>query len=1085
MQFEVLGPVRLIRDGAPVPVSDQRRRLLAVLLARANRAVSVATLAEALWDADLPGRPHKSLQMHIHRLRKALDDTERLTAQPGGYLLRIGPGELDAELFSEQHGEAREAMAAGRLDDAVREFRGALELWRGEPYADVDDVDRIGAEAVRLTEARLAAYEELYDAELARGAHREIVPELTERVAEYPLRERFAGQLMRALHRAGRHARALTTYRQLRRRLAEKLDLEPGTEIRRLYEEIRAEAPVAAERPADADSPAEQGSAPARTEPPPRQLPPVTAVFVGRRAELAELERVQADGASVIVASGPAGVGKTSLAVQYARSAVDRYPDGQLYVDLRGHAPSPALAPIDALSQLLLGLGADPRRIPVDAEAATAAYRSLLADRKVLVLLDNAESAGQVRPLLPASPGCVALVTSRDRMLGLVAREGAFRLNVDLLPQEEARELLVRLLGTDRAVAEPERITDLVEACAGLPLAVRIVAAQLADQRHRSLAEYVSDLRKSPLAQMEITGDEQAAVATAFDLSYQRLDDDARRMFRLLGSVPGPDFSVAAVAALSAMEPAAASRCLRRLAAAHLVDEHQPDRYRFHDLLREYAQARGQAEESPETRALALKRLMTWYYLSKEAASSTLRPLRPMQTLQDIPEGVPPPAIKDKADAISWSKGEHDNIAAAVAAAGDQLPLHWAWDLALAHGTVMSSLGYTAGAIAVFRKGADAARAAGDSQALAGSLTGLGSALHYVDIRRAAEVYADAVTHAENAGDQVLLGISLNNLGLVHQDLGNLEAADTHLTRALAVKRAEDGKWVESTLHNLAYLAELRGQFARAAAMYEEVIELIGNESDSLAARAAVNLAEVRAELGDLRDTFAVLDRAERHAVAFGGARTELSAKTLRVNVLTDIGRIEEALGQARVAVARADEAGDARYRALTRIALGRALLQANRPRHAFEQFEQAVAIARTTGEHQPHIGALLGAARAELRLGATSSAESAAREAYVLARGGLRAREAAALVVLSQIDLAAGREEDAVNRAKEALAIHQACGQYLAEARALDALGEALRKTGDTAIADEHVERARRMVAEFRRAGGTGAAAEREPGGG
>ncbi len=911
----------------------------------------------------------------------------------------------------------------------------------------------------------MTAYGDLYDLELKRGAHREIIPELTERVAEHPLREQFAGQLMRALHRSGRQARALTTYRQLRRRLAEQLGFEPSAGLHRLYEEIRAAPPGAGGQPRTelgGQQPTGESASP-----PPMQLPPTPAVFVGRTAELAEMERASAGGVSVLVASGPAGVGKTCLAVQHARAVADQFSDGQLYVDLRGHAPSPALEPVDALSQLLLGLGADPRRIPVDTEAATVAYRSLLSGRKVLVVLDNAATVQQVQPLLPASPGCLALVTSRDRLSGLVT-EGGHRLSVDLLPPDEAHELLVRLLGADRVAAEPTQVTELVAACARLPLALRIAAAQLADQPRRSIADYLAELREGPLATLEIKEDEQSAVAGAFDLSYQRLDTDTRRLFRLLGLVPGPDVSIDAAAALSGLDPQDASRHARRLAAAHLVDEHQPGRYRLHDLLRHYARSRAEAEEPAEARTHALERLMAWYYQGKEAASSMLRPSRAGLPPRDFPDGVLPPAIGIPAEAVSWSKAEHANIAAAIASAGDDVPVHWSWDLALGHGTVMSDLGHRPGSMAIFDKAAQDARTMDDSLALARSLIGLGGTLLYVDIRRAVGVYVDAVKHAERAGEHFLLGICLNNLGLVYQDLGDLEAADTYLTRSLAVKRNNDGRGVESTLLNLANLAELRGRFVAAAQMYEEVIELVGDTSHDVAVRAAANLEGVRVELGDLSETFVVLDRLERLGSEHGGARTELSAKTLRANVYIDLGRIADALSQAHLAVSQAEDVGDARYRARTRTALGRAYFRSGHGEQARTELVQALSISQDAGELQPRIDALIGLAQVELQLGDVSSAESHAREALTLTGDQFRAKEAVALVSLARVELVTDRVAEAVAHAEQALAIHRDTGQPLAQARALHVLGEAERAAGNEERADEHLRQAHGMFVAY-----------------
>ncbi|WP_240760347.1 NB-ARC domain-containing protein, partial [Phytoactinopolyspora endophytica] len=537
--------------------------------------------------------------------------------------------------------------------------------------------------------------------------------------------------------------------------MAESLRTEPGVQLRELYEQILAERPAVGENATDEPA----SLVPGRHDPvPPMQLPTGSGVFVGRAAELAEIEKACAnDGASIVVVSGTAGVGKTSLAGQYAYTVADRFPDGQLYIDLRGHAAAPALEPIEALSQLLIGLGADPRRIPVEAEPAAAAYRSMLAGRKVLVLLDNAASARQVRPLLPASPGCLAMVTSRDRLLGLIAKEGAHPLRLDTLSDDEARRLLDSLLGRERASAESGQVAALVRACARLPLALRIAAAHLVDQPDRPLAEYLSDLRESPLNALEIEGDDQSAVAAAFDLSYQRLDEGPRRLFRLLGLVPGPDFTIDAAAALSGEPLRDVREHLARLASAHLVEEHSDGRYRFHDLLRDYARYRASTEEDGADRANAGERLMAWYYLGKTAASDVLRPTRRKLPAPKLPDGVSSPHFSDHHEAVAWSKAERRNILAAVDAAGELVAIDWSWHLALGHGTIMSDLGYVADAIAISEKAVQAARTADDALALARSLSSLGTVLYRVDIRQASTAYHAAAEQAEKAGDGLIL----------------------------------------------------------------------------------------------------------------------------------------------------------------------------------------------------------------------------------------------------------------------------------------------------------------------------------------
>ncbi|WP_199742375.1 NB-ARC domain-containing protein [Streptomyces triticirhizae] len=353
----------------------------------------------------------------------------------------------------------------------------------------------------------------------------------------------------------------------------------------------------------------------------PSQLPPVPGAFTGRDAELGALEQVTTgvDGVGLVVVTGTPGIGKTSFALRYAHQVADRYADGHLYLDLRGHSPAPALRPIEALESLTRSLGDEAWRAPATLEEAAARYRSLLADRRMLLLLDNAASAEQVRPLLPGTPHGLTLITSRRRLSGLLIWEGAHRIRLGVLPAEDARRLLARLLGTRRVAAAPEQTAALISACAGLPLALRIAATQLADEPWRPLQDYVAELRGHGLAALSLN-DERRTVSSVFDLSYRKLDAVTRRVFRLLGLVPSRDITVDAVAALSGTTPATARGLLRSLTEAHLLDEHAPGHYRFHDLLRQYARQLAEVEDPADARAEARERLTAWLYRTPTAA---------------------------------------------------------------------------------------------------------------------------------------------------------------------------------------------------------------------------------------------------------------------------------------------------------------------------------------------------------------------------------------------------------------------------------------------------------------------------------
>ncbi|AXB41729.1 AfsR/SARP family transcriptional regulator [Amycolatopsis albispora] len=454
MEFRVLGPVEVRLGGRTEVLSGRlRRTLLGILLARRGRPVPVDVLIDALWGERPDPRAPKKLQLHIHRLRAVLDEPERLSFGPAGYRLRVRPGEVDADRF-EALARAGIAVARREPQRAVESLRAALVLWYGTAFGDAD-VPVLADWARRLTDLRLTAIEALYQAELDCGLHEAVIGELTGLARAHPLRERLHELLVTALHRAGRRAEALEAYRHARQVFQAELGLEPGPVLRDLQRRVLIEpAPVARAVPA--------------------QLPAGIGAVTGRHAELGELDGLLAEDApsALSVVTGTPGVGKTALAVCWAQRVRDRFPDGQLYVDLRGYEDKP-VAPTDALAGFLRALGVDRSAIPDDLDERAAAFRTLVDRRRMLVLLDNAGTAEQVRPLLPGGPACRTLVTSRDALAGLVVRYGAHRIRLGALSGPDAAGLLRELLGEH---AEAVGTTDLAELCAGLPLALRVMA---------------------------------------------------------------------------------------------------------------------------------------------------------------------------------------------------------------------------------------------------------------------------------------------------------------------------------------------------------------------------------------------------------------------------------------------------------------------------------------------------------------------------------------------------------------------------------------------------------------------------------
>ncbi|MER7702498.1 AfsR/SARP family transcriptional regulator [Kitasatospora sp. NPDC097605] len=663
MEFRILGPLEVWTDDGRRARTEgaKQERMLGILLLNAGAVVPVARLVDAVWD-DPPATAHRQIRNLAGLLRRKLaaaqDGPPVLLTDGPGYRIAPDGHQVDALTFAHRVSVARRLAERGEPEAAVREFRSALGLWRG-PVLDGLPGSLLAAGSMALNELRLTAWENCLDLEADLGRHRQTVPELTALVAEHPLRDRFVTQLVRALHRAGRQADGLAAYRRFARQLADELGLDPGPELQLLHQELLKDGPAPA-----AGSPRTRQQLPR-----PAQLPPAPATFVGRRAELGALDGLadsagSAGAAGIGVVTGGAGTGKTALAVRWAHRVRERFPDGQLHINLRGYAIGPPLAPYEALARLLRALGTDRERMPGTVDESAALYRSLLADRRVLVLLDNARDAEQIRPLLPGSAGSLALVTSRDGLAGLTARDGARRLVLDVLPQPEAVELLARITGADRTRAEPRAAAELAASCGHLPLALGIAAARLAEHPHRTLLEHAAELRdpEDRLDALQIDGDAGSTLRIAFDLSYRALRPAAQRLFRLLGLAPATRIGTAAAAALSGSSPAATRPVLDHLAAAHLLSPAGPDRYRLHDLLRCYAAERATAETGPTERAAARERLCSWYLHHAEAAARLLTPQRPRPPLTDPAPWYEPPGFTTPAEARQWYEREHSHL---------------------------------------------------------------------------------------------------------------------------------------------------------------------------------------------------------------------------------------------------------------------------------------------------------------------------------------------------------------------------------------------------------------------------------------
>ncbi|WP_440087201.1 AfsR/SARP family transcriptional regulator [Streptosporangium sp. LJ11] len=693
MDFSVLGPVEVRADHQPLPLGGRKQRaLLAMLLHHANRSVADDLLVDALWSEHPPKTADNNLRLYASRLRQCLGH-ERVLRRHGGYLLVVHPGELDFHRFQSLAKNGRDAFLHGDHHEAADFLHQALRLWRGPAYGDLRFVEDLSGEAARLEELRLTTLENRVEADLAVRFQPELVAELTGHVNAHPLRERLRAHLMVALTRAGRSSEALTVYADTRRLLNEELGVEPGDRLRDLHRLILAGeraspghvASVLAKDDRDEQPRTKRG--PAEPREPPAELPMNIADFAGREQHVRELVARLDDrsATTVSVITGMGGIGKTALAVRVAHQLADRFPGGQLYVDLHGAHEEEQEHPGDVLGRFLVALGVPGSSVPESVEARAALYRSRLARANVLIVLDNAASEQQVRPLLPGVSGCAVIVTSRARLSGL---EGVRAVELDVLSTQEAVELLSRLIGHDRVAAQLSAATELVWLCDRIPLAVRVAGARLAARPRQSIAWLVGRLgdERGRLDQL-VVGDR--AVRASLALSYVGLPADARRAFRLLGLLDVPGFASWVPATLLDRPHEEGETYLESLVDAQLVtisgvDATGQARYRFHDLVRLYARERAEAEEEPAELLLATTRAFgAWLWLAEQAMEhvhgACYAVLHGPAPRRALPGDVAASLLRDP---LAWFNAERTALAGLVEQACVLELDDFAWDLA-------------------------------------------------------------------------------------------------------------------------------------------------------------------------------------------------------------------------------------------------------------------------------------------------------------------------------------------------------------------------------------------------------------------
>jgi DNA-binding SARP family transcriptional activator/tetratricopeptide (TPR) repeat protein len=1004
MEFRVLGPLEVLDDGRPIPLATPKyRTLLAILLLNANQAVSTDRLVDFLWPDGPPTTATNLVHGYVAKVRRLLQPDAApaaasiLLTRPPGYLLRVADGELDLHRFEHLLAEAEEAMQQRAFQAAATQLGAALALWRGPALADVPALGLRQAEGARLEELRLTALERRVDAHLALGRHDRLVAELAALSVTYPLRERFRGQLMLALYRSGRQGEALQAYRTFRDMLVEELGVEPTPELQRLQHAILAADPTLATLQPDGPvtaHPAAQPTAgsderPAGPPGRPNQLPASIADFTGRAALLDRLaSRLagarQSATATLVTIAGPAGIGKTALAVHAAHQARSLFPDGQLFAHLHGAEGRP-LDPADVLVDFLRALGVDGGAIPAGLDARASLYRSRLADRRVLVLLDDAAGEAQIRPLLPGDPTTAVVVTSRATLAALAATE---TLRLAELPAHDAVELLAKIAGCDRRAAEPDAAQEIVRLCGCLPLAVRIAGAKLAARPTLPLSSLAARLRDERHRLDElVSGD--LAVRASLALSYRALEAPVQRAFRLLGLLDVTEFPDWIVAALLDAPLPTGEALVERLVDAQLaqfvrVDQTGRCRYRLHDLVRVYARDRLHAEEPPHQRRSALRRALCSYLELAVAALDTLPECTPRISPRPQPTrwryAPVDPVVVTGADVLAWFSTEHANLVSAVTtAARDDVPTlavdlanllilpcwvsgrfdDWQRTATVAHqvavrqddalgeawalwnlGTLWTDQARTDEAVACLHAARQRHARLGHRSGEAWSLQALADAhLYQGQLDKAAGCARKAQLIFEEIAEDHGLAYVLRSLGNVFVLQGKPSQAVDVLQRCLAIFRsAEDRLGLSCALQMLGRAWTQQGRRDRAIACYEEALEFCDQMGDRTGRCYVLrSLADAYREQGRLGE-------AETCLSTLVPAFRELGIQRGVAETLHSLGGVRRAQGRNRQATTCLAECAELFHELGEGLWEATALAQLSRAQRATGETEQATA---------------------------------------------------------------------------------------------------------------------------------------------
>jgi DNA-binding SARP family transcriptional activator/tetratricopeptide (TPR) repeat protein len=1047
VRFALLGPLSAADDEGPVRITGRlRRTLLAALLLEAGRPVSADRLAELLWGPEASGTAYAPLHAQPARLRQALGREDRVRAAAPGYLIQVEPGELDLHVFAEECAAGRRKLADGAWAEAARHFGDALGLWRGRPLADIPAL----ADDLRireLEETRLEALQGRIEAELNLARHHELLAELRALTERHPRREAFRGQLMLALHRAGQPDEAAAAYDEYEQSLPDELGLEPGVELRELHEAVVRRDPALA-LPPNPNAP--------------RQLPADTRTFTGRDREPAELVAAagQISGTLVISAlDGMAGIGKTALAVHAAHRVVDRFRDGQLFIDLRGHAAGSApVRPEDALAYLLRSLGVPPQAIPPGTEERTALYRSRLADSRTLIVLDNAADPEQVRPLLPAGPGCLVLVTSRSRLTGL---DRAHALTLDILGEREAVALLGKVAGTEHAPADSAAVRELAALCGYVPLALRIVAARLRHQRDLSVDVLVAQMRNES-GRLGQLNDGDRDLTAVFDSAFADLPAAEQGLLRMLGLLPGPDVDAYAAASLVGADRAdlaEAERLLESLLDRNLLIQQTAGRYRMHDLIRAYA--RSLTDTGDLEARTARSRLLDYYEAAAWTAARQLaRTRRPGPDPSPMTGAAPElPELADLESALAWMRAERPNLIAAISAISAVDSVDAVDTTDAAPGEPSRRVGLTAAlsplleldgpwplATSLHQAAAEAARAAGDRLAEANAIwdqCAIQRMTHTASTRETETLFDEVAEIYRELGDEQGEANVLNEKALMALAMDAPGSSREPARAALAIfRRIGDRKGETRALHFLTSAAQLTGQADEAMRLCREALRIdreIGNrQGESL---ALLLLGRMEFGAGDLASATEHHERASTIFREIGHRQNEGVALLELGEVYTTVGAHAKATEVLNAALRLFRELDFRGGLTLGRYYLGRDLLKAGDAATSVECFRDSLSGFQAMGHRRGEAVALHDLGLALYRTG-DASGVALIEEALEICRSeGVEdvQGEAEAVVYLGEVAFDGGETRTALELYVQALALARKAQSLLDEAHAFD----------------------------------------------